>query len=361
MRIWFVDAFADRVFAGNTAAVVPLERWPEDALLQALAAQNRCSETAFIVPTGLKGNYQLRWFTPAVEAPICGHATLAAGAVVLTEIEPDLAVVVFDTVAGPLVVRKAVDGYTLDLPRRVRAPWTPPPELIAALGPNVAVEDAFAGEYATIVLDSEQDVRCLRPDIRAIDRLVPGPRQGCLAVTALADPGQGYQFVSRFFAPGVGLAEDPVTGSSFADLVPYWCDRLDLESVIGFQASRRGGFVRGRQTLNSARLTGLVSVYMRGELDAQLAPRLGFAPQAGEIAAPAPAEAAPAAEPQDDLVVRVAPNEAEGEDEVLVFDLEAGRADAEEGIVRIAEPGGRKPERPANDLSGAFPGGLAQR
>lgn len=360
MRIWFVDAFADRVFAGNTAAVVPLERWPADAALQAIAAQNRCSETAFIVPTELKGNYQLRWFTPATEAPICGHATLAAGAVVLTEIEPDLAVVVFDTLAGPLVVRQAGEGYTLDLPRRVRVPWTPPQELIDALGPAVVAEDAFAGEYATIVLDSEQDVRHLRPDIRAIDKLVRGPRQGCLAVTALADPGQGFHFVSRFFAPGVGLPEDPVTGSSFADLVPYWCDRLDLDTVIGFQASRRGGFVRGKQTLHSARLTGLVAVYMRGELAAELAPQLGFAPKAAEIAPPDAAPVQPRSE--DDLIVRVAPDEADAEEDVLVYDLESARTDADEGIVRVAEPSGRAPDAaPANDISAAFPGGLAQR
>jgi PhzF family phenazine biosynthesis protein len=266
MRIWVVDAFTDRVFSGNPAAVVPLERWLPDETLQAIAAENRVSETAYIVPTGLKGNYQLRWFTPAMEVPICGHATLAAGAVLLTEIEPDLGVAVFDTQAGALIVRATPEGYTLDLPRRTRAPWTMPAELIAALG-RVRVVDAFVGEYANVVLENEKQVRRLKPDFDAIDKLVRGPRQGCLTVTAPADENKPYDFVSRFFAPGVGLPEDPVTGSAFAELAPYWCDRFDMDSVIGFQASKRGGVTRAIQTLSSVRLLGQVAVYLRGELD----------------------------------------------------------------------------------------------
>jgi predicted PhzF superfamily epimerase YddE/YHI9 len=276
MRIWFVDAFTDKVFAGNTAAVVPLTAWLGDDVLQAIAAENRCSETAFFVPTGLKGNYQLRWFTPLTEVPICGHATLAAGGVLLTEIERDLEVVVFDTQAGPLVVRSTPEGFTLDLPRRVRQPWTPPAELVTGLG-NVRVIDGFVGEYANVVLDSEAAVRALKPDLKAIEKLVRGPRVGCLAVTAMADEGKPYDFVMRFFAPGVGLAEDPVTGSSFADLTPYWCDRLDRDSVTGFQASKRTGTVRGLQTLSSSRLLGKIAVYLRGELDPSIE-RFGGAP-----------------------------------------------------------------------------------
>jgi PhzF family phenazine biosynthesis protein len=222
-----------------------------------------------MVPTGLKGNYQLRWFTPATEVSICGHATLAAGAVLLSEMEPDLEVVVFDTQAGALIVRATPEGYTLDLPRRTRAPWTVAPDLVAALG-NPRVVDAFTGEYAVVVLDSEQAVRELKPDIDAIDRLVRGPRQGCLSVSAPADDGKPYDFVLRFFGPGVGIAEDPVTGSAFADLAPYWCDRFDLDSVVGHQVSKRGGFTRAIQTLSSVRLLGQVAVYLRGELDASI-------------------------------------------------------------------------------------------
>jgi PhzF family phenazine biosynthesis protein len=269
MKIWIVHAFTDRVFTGNPAAVAPLERWLPDATLQAIATENKLSETAFMVPTGLKGNYQLRWFTPAMEVPLCGHATLAAGAVLLSEIEPSLEVVVFDTHAGALVVRNTPEGYTLDLPRKQRQPWTPPDALAAALGVE-AFADAFTAEYACVVLESETAVRRLKPDIAAISTLIRGPRQGCLTVTAPADEGKPYDFVSRFFCPGVGIDEDPVTGSSFADIAPYWCDRFDMESVVGFQASKRGGYLRAIQTLSSVRLLGQVAVYLRGELDSAI-------------------------------------------------------------------------------------------
>lgn len=270
MRIWVVESFTDRVFSGNPAAVVPLDRWLPDATLQAIASENRLSETAFVVPTGLRGNYQLRWFTPTTEVPLCGHATLAAGAVLLSEIEPGLEVVVFDTHAGALIVRNTAEGYTLDLPRQARKMWSVPDDLIAALG-SPRVVDAFTGEYANIVLESETAVRELKPDFAAVNRLVRGPRQGCLTVTAAADEGKPYDFVSRFFGPGVGINEDPVTGSAFADLAPYWCDRLDAESVVGYQASKRGGFTRAIQTLSSVRLLGQVAVYLRGELDGAVA------------------------------------------------------------------------------------------
>lgn len=270
MKIWIVHAFTDRVFSGNPAGVVPLERWLPDATLQAIATENKLSETGFLVPTGLKGNYQLRWFTPATEVPLCGHATLAAGAVVLSELAPDLEVVVFDTHAGALVVRTTPEGYTLDLPRRQRAPWTPPDELSAALG-GAEIVDAFVAEYANVVLESEAAVRAVKPDFAAIETLVRGPRQGHLVVTAPADEGKPYDFVSRFFAPGAGVPEDPVTGSAFADLAPYWCDRFDLDSVVGFQVSKRGGYVRAMQTLSSVRLLGQVAIYLRGELDASIA------------------------------------------------------------------------------------------
>ncbi len=282
MKIWIVHAFTDRVFTGNPAAVAPLERWLPDAVLQAIATENKLSETAFIVPTGLKGNYQMRWFTPATEVPLCGHATLAAGAVLLSEIEPDLEVVVFDTHAGALVVRRTNEGYTLDLPRKQRSPWTPPEELIAALGVD-EITDAYIAEYANIVLDNEKQVAELKPDIAAVNRIVRGPRQGMLVVSAPADEGKPYDFVQRFFCPGVGVDEDPVTGSAFADVAPYWCDRFDLESVVGYQASRRGGYMRAVQTLSSVRLLGQVAVYLRGELDAALTRqhnRIGEHPEA---------------------------------------------------------------------------------
>jgi len=269
MKIWIVHAFTDRIFTGNPAAVVPLERWLPDAVLQAIATENKLSETAFVAPTGLKGNYQLRWFTPATEVPLCGHATLAAGAVLLSEVERDLELVVFDTHAGALIVRNTPEGYTLDLPRKQRSPWTTPAELARALGAEIV--DAFIAEYANVVVENEAILAGLAPDIAALGRLVRGPRQGMLVVSAPAEEAKPYDFVQRFFCPGVGIDEDPVTGSAFADAAPYWCDRLDLESVVGYQASKRGGYMRAIQTLSSVRLLGQVAVYLRGELDPALA------------------------------------------------------------------------------------------
>lgn len=270
MKIWIVHAFTDRIFTGNPAAVVPLERWLPDPVLQAIATENKLSETAFVAPTGLKGNYQLRWFTPATEVPLCGHATLAAGAVLLSEVEPELEIVVFDSHAGALVVRRTPEGYTLDLPRKQRSPWTPPEELAKALGVD-GFADAYIAEYANVVLEDETALLAVKPDIEAINQLVRGPRQGMLVVSAPANEGRPYDFAQRFFCPSVGVDEDPVTGSAFADAAPYWCDRFDLESVVGYQASRRGGYMRAVQTLSSVRLLGQVAVYLRGELDGSLA------------------------------------------------------------------------------------------
>jgi predicted PhzF superfamily epimerase YddE/YHI9 len=319
VRLWLVDAFAEKVFAGNTAAVVPVEDWPSDALMQAIAAENNCAETAFFRPAGLKGNYELRWFTPETEVPICGHATLAAGAVLLSEIEPDLDMAVFDTASGPLVVRKLDGGFTLDLPKRPRMIWDAPTELAAALG-GVNFVDAFVGEYANVVLPSEDAVRNLKPDFAAIARLVRGPRAGCLAVTARADDDKPYDFVSRFFGPGVGLPEDPVTGSSFADLAPYWSDRLGISEVRGFQASKRGGAVTARQTLSSVRLKAQAAVYLRGEIDAAVGGEKRLA-----LAAPG----------REDFAIQVI--EDEEPFEIQVFELEAAPREEAVEVIQVNE------------------------
>jgi predicted PhzF superfamily epimerase YddE/YHI9 len=317
MRLWLVDAFAEQVFAGNTAGVVPVDDWLSDELMQSIAAENNCAETAFFRPTGLKGNYELRWFTPQAEVSLPGHAALAAGAVLLGEMEPGLDMAVFDTASGPLVVRKAIGGFTLDLPKRPRMAWDAPEQLAHALG-GVNFVDAFVGEYANVVLSSEDAVRNLKPDFEAIARLVRGPRAGCLAVTARADEGKPYDFVTRFFAPGAGLPEDAVTGSSFTDLVPYWCDRMGVAEVSGFQASKRGGHVKARQTLSSVRLTAATAVYLRGEFDPAV------------TGAAAPTFVEPAVE-EDDLVVKLV-NDDEFE-EIQVFELDAPtREDAPETI-----------------------------
>lgn len=273
MRIWIVDAFADQAFAGAQSGVMPLDAWLSDDALAALAAECRMPEMAFFAPGEVKGNYTLRLFGPGGEVPISGHSALAAGAVLLEEIDPEAGMAVFDSPAGPLVVRRTEEGITLDLPRKARFPWDPPSGLAEALsGANIV--DAFGAEYATVVLSSEAAVRRLEPDLAAIAKLVRGPRAGCLAVTAQADEDKPYDFVTRFFAPGLGAPEDSVMGASFADTAPYWADRLGLEDVVVLQCSKRGGVARATPSLSSVRLLGKAAIFLRGEVDGAVVKRL---------------------------------------------------------------------------------------
>lgn len=347
MRMWIVDAFADRAFAGAQSAVVPLEQWPSDAALQAIASECRMPETAFIAPMGVRSGYELRWFTPQGEAPLGGHAALAAGVVVLGELQPQEDIAVFDTQAGALVVRKTEEGYALDLPRKARFPWDPPSGLAEGLG-GANIEDAFGGEYATVVLPSEGAVRRLEPDLTAIAKLVRGPRAGCLAVTAQADEGQPYDFVLRFFAPGAAGAEEVAMGAAFADIAPYWCDRLGLEEAVGLQCSRRGAVALARPTLSTVRLLGQASVFLRGEIDPAVVralesrprrrstrrtlPRLELPAEGLAQAAAAPGGGVRAAEPEPEEV-RVVEEEAQ-ELTVKVYDLEPGQ-DGEHALERV--------------------------
>lgn len=342
MRMWIVDAFADRAFAGAQAAVVPLDSWLSDEALQAIATECRMPETAFFAPKGAKGGYELRWFTPQGEAPISGHAALAAGAVLLSEIEPNLEIAVFDTQSGALVVRKDEAGFTLDLPRKSRFPWDPPAGLAEALG-GANIEDAFGAEYATIVLPSEAAVRRLEPDMEAIARLVRGPRAGCLAITAQADEDKPYDFVTRFFAPGLGVAEEAAIGGSFADIAPYWCDRLGLEEAVGLQCSQRGGAALARPSLSTVRLLGQAAVFLRGEIDGKVAARLVRKPRATTKARRLPSFAEPEAvllpEPpvsaEADLTVRVLELEADEELIVSVYELEPAADGSDPAVERI--------------------------
>lgn len=229
-----VDAFADRPFAGNPAAVMPLDAWLDDATLQAIAAEHNLSETAFLVPdaTGA-ADYELRWFTPANEVVMCGHATLASGHFLLTRDGGER--VRFATRrAGVLEVARAGEGYALDLPAWMPTP-RPLPELVAALGLNDAVETLWhAHRYALVVVADEASVRGVEPDFRAL------ARDGDV-LTIISARGRDTDIVSRAFAPGAGIDEDPVTGSAHAVMVPYWAQRLGRDRFTAYQASARGG------------------------------------------------------------------------------------------------------------------------
>jgi PhzF family phenazine biosynthesis protein len=257
-RLFQVDAFTARRFAGNPAAVMPMERFPEDAVLQAVAAENNLAETAFLVPQG--GDYRLRWFTPTTEVPLCGHATLASAAVVMERLEPGRSRVVFHSASGPLTVSRAGAGYVMDFPARPSERVSTPPELAEALGAEPVEVFANAFNYLAL-LDSGQVLRTLAPDMAALAGL---DRSGVIVTAA----GDGvYDFVSRYFAPAKGIPEDPVTGGAHCMLAPYWAERLGKTAFRAWQASRRGGEIVCRLVRDRVELEGSCVFYLEGEAE----------------------------------------------------------------------------------------------
>ncbi len=254
---WHVDAFAARAFAGNQAAVMLLQDWLDDSVLQAIAAENMFAETAFLVAdaTGA-ADWELRWFTPELEVRLCGHATLASGHVLLTR-DPLLERVRFRTrQAGLLEVRRHDAGYELALPAISTAPgaWD---EAAALLGQPAEIWRSADGHYNVFRYASERDVRALAPDFGALAAF--GDVQ--FIVTAA---GETADVVSRVFVPGCGVNEDSVTGSAHAVLTPFWADRLGRESFSAFQASTRGGHLTCRRDGSSAWLGGTCMTVVEG-------------------------------------------------------------------------------------------------
>lgn len=256
IRIFQLDAFASRRFVGNPAAVMLFSEFPADDTLQDIAAENNLAETAFLVPEG--GDYRLRWFTPTVEVPLCGHATLASAAVVFERLAPERAQVVFQTMSGPLTVRRRGLDYVMDLPSRRTTAVPPPASLLTALGVPCLEVRADAFDY-TVLLESASVVRRLQPDIAAIAQL---DRTGVI-VTAAGD--DAYDLVSRYFAPAKGIPEDPVTGSAHCSLAPYWASRLGKSELRAYQASPRGGELVCRVVGERVELQGACVFYMEGE------------------------------------------------------------------------------------------------
>jgi PhzF family phenazine biosynthesis protein len=248
-----VDAFTRRAFGGNPAAVMPLAAWLPDPLLQQIALENAVSETAFFVARE-GGAYDLRWFTPEVEVDLCGHATLASAFVLMTRLAPALARVRFHTRSGVLEVERGADGgFTLDFPSR---PPRPAPEhaegLPAALGATPL--EVLRARDTVAVFATAEEVRALRPDLGRVAAL---PDTFAVIVTA---PGTGadadVDFVSRFFAPAKGVAEDPVTGSAHCTLTPFWAGRLGRTTLRARQVSARVGELDCQLTGERVRLTG---------------------------------------------------------------------------------------------------------
>ncbi|MEA3388175.1 PhzF family phenazine biosynthesis protein [Sphingobium sp. CCH11-B1] len=249
-----VDAFADAPFAGNPAAVMPLDAWLDDATLQAIAAENNLSETAFTVPTpdDAEADHELRWFTPAVEVKLCGHATLASGHVLMKD-----GPVRFRTrKAGILTVTRDGDGYALSLPAWTMAPRALP-ALAAGLGGQPLESHWRDGGYALFLFPDEAAVRALSPDFAALRAL----GDAMLIATA---PGTGSDIVSRVFVPGGGVDEDPVTGSAHCLLTPFWAERLGRSRIDAVQASARGGRIGCMLEEDRVVLTGRCRTVIEG-------------------------------------------------------------------------------------------------
>lgn len=255
MRIplYQIDAFTSRLFSGNPAAVCPLEDWLADGVLQAIAAENNLSETAFFVKRAER--YHLRWFTPTLEVDLCGHATLASAFVILSELEPFRDAVVFDTLSGELRVSRDGGLLSMDFPARPPEPCALPPKLVEGLG--AAPQITLSSRDLMAVFATEDEVRSLAPKMAVLAEL------DTFAVIVTA-PGKDVDFVSRFFAPRAGVDEDPVTGSAHSTLVPYWAKRLNRPDLHALQVSARGGELWCEDRGNRVIIKGSSVKYLEG-------------------------------------------------------------------------------------------------
>ncbi|TBU95748.1 PhzF family phenazine biosynthesis protein [Stutzerimonas kirkiae] len=255
LDIYQVDAFASRLFEGNPAAVCPLGAWLDDALLQAIAAENNLSETAFFVGDG--DHYQLRWFTPEVEVDLCGHATLATAWVLFKELGVDAEVLYFATRSGELRVRRDGELLALDFPAKSPSPCVPPANLLPALGLEQA-EVLLTDDYV-VVVDDEARVAALQPDFSALRGL---PARG-VVVTAR---GSRFDFVSRWFGPDTGIFEDPVTGSAHTSLTPLWVERLGRNPLRAEQGGARKGQLHCELRGDRVIISGRAVLYLKGSI-----------------------------------------------------------------------------------------------
>lgn len=266
LKLWQVDAFTDKPLEGNPAAIVPLEEWLDDSLMQRIANENNLAETAFFVRLAA-GQYRLRWFTPESEVDLCGHATLASAWLLFEELAPELKRVDFETRAGILTVERGVDGrHIVSLPSDTVVPFPGPDGFAAAIGKALGVpppNETFKGRYVLGVWDDPKHVRAVKGcgDIANVLRSVE-----CWGFIATAKGEGGYDFVSRFFAPDKGVPEDPVTGSAHCALTPFWSARLAKKTMNARQVSPRGGNLMCTDAGARTVLAGPCALYMRGQI-----------------------------------------------------------------------------------------------
>jgi len=254
--LYQVDAFTKNLFKGNPAAICPLEDWLDDKTLQAIAAENNLSETAFFASRG--DHYDLRWFTPKVEVDLCGHATLASAHVIFHFIDKSADMVQFQTKSGLLSVERDGDLLAMKFPSRPGTPTSAPESLVLGLG--VQPDEVLISRDYLAVLSSEEIVQAIKPDMNHLMTL------DGLGVIVTA-PGQEVDFVSRFFAPKAGVPEDPVTGSAHCTLIPYWSQRLNRKELHALQLSERGGELFCTDLVSTVRIAGHAVTYLEGFID----------------------------------------------------------------------------------------------
>lgn len=259
LTIYQVDAFATQVFKGNPAAVIPLEAWLDETLLQQIAMENNLSETAYFVKNDSAGSYAIRWFTPDYEIDLCGHATLASAYIIKNFIEPPVDTIAFSTQkAGLLKVTAASGAYTLDFPARMPQPCEPSPQLLQSLGAGTVIEILKSRDYF-VVLPDEEAVRNIEPDFSVMKNL------DAVGVIVTAK-GRSVDVVSRCFYPGAGISEDPVTGSAHCNIVPYWSKKMGKTSLHCRQISPRSGDLHCEYAGERVLMTGGAVLYMQGEI-----------------------------------------------------------------------------------------------
>ena len=257
LRIFQADAFASELFKGNPAAVVPLDEWLPDETMQKIALENNLSETAFFIPEG--DRFHIRWFTPKAEVKLCGHATLASAHVLFNELNFQGEIIAFNSKSGTLTVRKAGDLLQLDFPADFVRAEPMNAALTKALG--IPASATFKGKTDYLLLfDSEEQIRNIKPNFHL---LYQTDARGIM-VTA---KGNEVDFVSRFFAPGVGVNEDPVTGSAHTCLVPFWAARLNKTELTALQLSERGGQLWCTLSDERVLIAGKAVTYLRGEIE----------------------------------------------------------------------------------------------
>jgi PhzF family phenazine biosynthesis protein len=259
VRIFQVDAFTTELFSGNPAAVVPLEEWLDDPLMRRIAAENNLSETAFLARTGADDDHwHIRWFTPVIEVPLCGHATLASAAVIGRYFAPSSWPITLESASGTLMVDAEDDAFILDFPANEASESAMPDELVDALG-TAGEECRHADGFYLVTVAGEAELAEISPDFKAIAAFT---NDGVI-VTARGDSAD---FVSRFFAPGLGIDEDPVTGAAHCVLTPYWSGRLDKTRLQARQISARGGELGCELRGERVRIGGRVAFYLEGRL-----------------------------------------------------------------------------------------------